>query len=201
MTDLGYIKSRLAGHSPALLETPADPAERAAVALILAGPPADLSICFIHRATVDGDRWSGQMALPGGRGDLEDTASVDIAIRETAEEVGVALSSASCIGALSHVRLGRRGLDARGILSPFVFALEGPPPPLHPNHEVNAAYWIGLSYLWDPAHCTTLTLLVEGEPMIFPGIRLKDEIIWGLTYRVLCQFADVVGRPLPGGVY
>lgn len=201
MIDLEHIRRRLAGHSPAILETPADPRERASVALILAGPPSDLSICFIHRATIDGDRWSGQMALPGGRGDVRDATTMDIAIRETEEEVGVVLPTASCIGALSHVRLRRRGLDARGILSPFIFALEGEPPPLLPNHEVNAAHWIPISYLWDPRNCTTLELEVYGEPLVFPGIQFNDEIIWGLTYRVLCLFADVVGRSLPCGVY
>jgi 8-oxo-dGTP pyrophosphatase MutT (NUDIX family) len=201
MIDLEMIRERVLGHVPTLLETPAKPSERAAVALILAGPPSDLSICFIHRATVEGDRWSGQMALPGGRGEAKDATTLDIAIRETAEEVGVRLPANSCIGALSPVRLRRRGLNARGILSPFVFAPGADLPALQPNHEVDAAYWIPVSYIWDPANCTSLELQVEGEPMIFPGIRFKNEIIWGLTYRVLCQLADVVGHPLPCGVY
>jgi 8-oxo-dGTP pyrophosphatase MutT (NUDIX family) len=199
--DLQLIRERMAAHQPVRLPAPEDPLLRAAVALIFAGPPDRLSVCFIHRATVEGDRWSGQMALPGGRGSAGDATTLDIAIRETEEEVGVKLAPSDCVGELAHVQLRRRGLDVRGILSPYVFALPGAPPPLRPNHEVKAAYWIALSHLWDPAACASLELQVEGEPMIFPGIRVEKEVIWGLTYRVLCLFAAVLGRPLPCGEY
>jgi 8-oxo-dGTP pyrophosphatase MutT (NUDIX family) len=198
---LAYIRRRMAEHTPVLLPASDEPGMRAAVALVLAGPSDRLSACFIHRATVEGDPWSGQMALPGGRGSDEDHNTLAIAMRETTEEVGIELSAPRCLGRLSHVRLGRRGLKARGILSPYVFALEGEPPTLLPNHEVNAAYWIELSHLWDPAACRPYELEVEGEPMVFPGISVGSETIWGLTYRVLCLFAAVLERPLPCGVY
>jgi hypothetical protein len=36
------------------------------------------------------------------------------------------------------------------------------------------------------------------EPFKLPGIRWGEQVIWGLTHRILVMFAAVLGRPLPG---
>lgn len=48
---------------------------------------------FIKRANRKGDRWTGHVALPGGRRDPEDENDCATAIRETWEEVGIDLSA------------------------------------------------------------------------------------------------------------
>lgn len=52
----------------------------------------DPEILFIKRAGRVGDRWSGHIALPGGRRDPPDVDDRAAAIRETKEEVGLDLS-------------------------------------------------------------------------------------------------------------
>src|ERR1039457_3526451 len=59
----------------------------AAVALVLAGDASDLCVCLIRRAEHELDRWSGHVALPGGRVDPIDLGPREAAIRETREEV------------------------------------------------------------------------------------------------------------------
>lgn len=55
----------------ALASAPVEPVppsrSMAAVAMALAGEPDALELCFILRASREGDRWSGQMAFPGGK--------------------------------------------------------------------------------------------------------------------------------------
>ena len=57
----------------------------------------DPEILFIKRAGRPGDRWSGHVALPGGKRDPDDESDVAAAIRETREEVGLDLSNDHCL--------------------------------------------------------------------------------------------------------
>lgn len=64
-------------------------------------PPVPLHECelfFILRATNPKDRWSGQVAFPGGRKKSLDESDVDCAKRETMEEVGMDISSFTLLG-------------------------------------------------------------------------------------------------------
>ncbi|KAI5273093.1 hypothetical protein E4T47_03686 [Aureobasidium subglaciale] len=51
----------------------------------------EAEVLFIKRAARKGDRWTSHVALPGGRRDPEDKSDQMAAIREAAEEVGMAM--------------------------------------------------------------------------------------------------------------
>lgn len=53
----------------------------------------DPEAVFIKRAAREGDRWTSHVALPGGKRDPEDEDDKATAIRETAEEIGLDLTS------------------------------------------------------------------------------------------------------------
>lgn len=53
----------------------------------------DPEAVFIKRAARDGDRWTSHVALPGGKRDAEDADDQAVAVRETAEEIGLDLTS------------------------------------------------------------------------------------------------------------
>ena len=57
----------------------------------------DPEAVFIKRASRVGDRWTGHIALPGGRRDPEDADDRAAAIRETSEEIGLDLTPNNCI--------------------------------------------------------------------------------------------------------
>lgn len=168
----------------------------AAVALVLAGAGGDLSLCAIQRAEHPLDPWSGHMALPGGRVDPGDSGPRQAAERETQEEVGIDLAPPHWLGPLTPMPV-RLGSGRQMILSPFLYYWGETPAPLQPNHEVAGAFWIPLGYLWDPANATRFTWHRDGQRLLYPAIRFRETVIWGITYRVLGLFSDLLGSPLP----
>lgn len=169
----------------------------ACVAIVLAGPSDAPTVCLIRRAERPSDRWSGQIAFPGGRADPLDPSPLDVAVRETREEVGLDLGAARLMGTLCDQPVHRPGRES-AVLTPFVFALPGSPPALVPEPgEVAGAFWIPLDILWSPTRVTTQTWPLAGKLYAFPGIDLGADVLWGLTHRVLCSLAESVRRPLP----
>jgi 8-oxo-dGTP pyrophosphatase MutT (NUDIX family) len=194
------IREALSRHQPTLVAREPGHTE-AAVALVLAGTGDELSLCAIRRAEHPLDPWSGHMALPGGRSSPEDPSPRAVAERETLEEVGLALTEEHWIGPLSDVLVrlggGRDRDDRRMILSPFVYYLGEELAPFSPSEEVAEAYWIPLAHLWDPRNASHLEWEREGARLLYPAIRFRDASIWGLTFRVLTLFSDVLDTPLP----
>ena len=175
----------------------------ASVAMALAGEAEGLEACFILRTERDGDPWSGQVALPGGRAEPGDADAAAVAERETFEEIGLRLAREQCLGALPFQPLYRIG--PRGSLSPFVYHLgtdfsrggkSGWRATL--SHEVSEAFWVPIRHLFDPRAATTIEWVRPGRPeTMHPGIEFEGHVIWGLTLRVLGTFADLVGKRLP----
>ncbi|KAG0049437.1 hypothetical protein BGZ90_007341, partial [Linnemannia elongata] len=65
-------------------------------------------VLFIERATRKTDRWSGHVALPGGKREEADEDDQETAARETLEEIGLDLSDLTqfrCLGALDDREL------------------------------------------------------------------------------------------------
>jgi 8-oxo-dGTP pyrophosphatase MutT (NUDIX family) len=190
------IREALSRHRPTLVAREPEHSE-ASVALILAGAGSDLSLAAILRAEHPLDPWSGHMALPGGRASAEDSGPRAAAERETLEEVGIALDESHWLGALSHVLVHREGSVRQMVLSPFVYYLGEELAPFAISDEVAEAYWIPLSHLWDPSNASRFAWERNGARLLYPAIRFRDTAIWGLTFRVLTLFSDVLDAPLP----
>ncbi len=83
-------------------------------------------------------------------------------------------------------------------LYPFVYYLGPEPARLEPNGEVAEAFWVPLAHILDARNHVEMPLRRDGELLKFPSISYGGQYIWGITYRVLMQFGEAVGRPLPG---
>jgi 8-oxo-dGTP pyrophosphatase MutT (NUDIX family) len=170
----------------------------ACVAMVLSGAPEAPQVCFIRRAERPGDPWSGHMAFPGGRADLTDPTAQAVAEREAAEEVGLVLDPGQLIAPLTEMPVRAGGQDMLLKLAAFVYHLDGPPPPLVPQtEEVAQALWVPLALIYDAGSRTRYRFTRNGTALDFPGVNLNGQIVWGLTYRVLADLGDRLGRPLP----
>lgn len=189
MVPLDRILSAVASHEPEVVPEP--PAWQAATALILTEDAAEEgpSLLFIERTSRPGDRWSGQMAFPGGKRDPEDPHLADTARRETLEEVGIELGDP--VGRLDDVH-GRGPLP--GVVAPFVFSLPERPGLRIEPREVESAVWIPLAHALSGDNAVRYRYRGLGP---FPGIRFDRYTVWGLTHGILTDFCSVIGEELP----
>jgi 8-oxo-dGTP pyrophosphatase MutT (NUDIX family) len=185
--DLERIRRALAG-----TQRPDRPPEgkQAAVAVVLAGAAADLHVCLIRRAEHEPDRWSGHVALPGGRVDAGDPSIRAAAIRETREEVGLRLDSAPYLGALETMPVSAAGQPTGISLSSFVFHFGDTLERFTLSDEVAEAFWVPLRHLLDPRNAARRPTLRDGVPLDRPAVVYQGHYIWGLTYRVLTVFFE-----------
>lgn len=193
--ELDEIRARLLTRTPKL-DPSARARRRAAVAVALRrDPEGDWELLLIRRAEHPDDHWSGQMAFPGGRMEESDPDLEWTARREAQEEVGLCLAEHMLVGRLDDLEGGRlRELEMS--VSAFVYCCEGGDC-LTPNEEVAEALWVPLRLLSTPELVKTYVFPPDPEQRAFPAFHLGPHIVWGLTYRIISNFVQILGRQLP----
>jgi 8-oxo-dGTP pyrophosphatase MutT (NUDIX family) len=183
---------------PAITAPPDAVAVRAAVALLLRPAAAGPELLLIHRAEREGDPWSGHVALPGGRAAPDDASLAATAARESREEVGIDPAAAGrLLGALDDLVPRSARLPSIGV-SPYVFAVPAGTEAV-PNHEVQAAVWVGVDELLDPGAVTEhLYELGGGLTTAFPAFGARGYVIWGMTHRILTGFLELYAEAVSG---
>ena len=195
MPRLERIRDRLRVHRPALAEPPPPNAFEASVALVLHEPPGGgPELLFIERAVRPEDPWSGHMAFPGGRRQVDDADLASTACRETLEEVG--FEPKALLGRLDDFS-GARG-PAIPHLRVAAFVFEAPERPIVlPSAEVQSAVWVPLTWILQAESVAEHVAQRSERVERFPAFRYERYLVWGLTYRILRGFFSVAGHELP----
>jgi len=182
------IRRQLSGRAVAPL--PRDGAAFEAGVLLAIRPRADLELLVIERAEIEGDPWSGHMALPGGRRDVGDADLLATALRETSEETGVVVPRDAVLGPLDEVRPRPNRLSPL-VIAPFVGVVPAGTDAAPNPGEVERALWVPLGLLNGDDAQREVQIDLPGGPRSFPSFAVQDRIIWGLTHRILTQFLAV----------
>jgi 8-oxo-dGTP pyrophosphatase MutT (NUDIX family) len=173
-----------------------DPSRRdggwlASVALILRPGEGSPEVLLIKRAFLEGDPWSGHMALPGGRKDPSDPSLLHTARRETREEVALRLQrEGDVMGRLQVLAPVSPHLPRLTVL-PLVFAVSREAEARVASHEVAEVHWTPLAHLRSPAARTTHRFVRDDVNLLFPAFDVDGRTVWGLTHRIL---EDFLGR-------
>jgi 8-oxo-dGTP pyrophosphatase MutT (NUDIX family) len=160
----------------------------AAVALLLREPKKsedlhDLEILFVKRVDNPLDPWSGQMALPGGKRESIDDSLTDTVLRETREEVNINLQACQFLGILEpHTSTPRPDMN----IYPFVFLCDSHTSVVVNPAELEKFVWISINRLQNNR---TIASLHCGS---FPAFMVAENIIWGLTYRIVTRFISLL---------
>jgi 8-oxo-dGTP pyrophosphatase MutT (NUDIX family) len=124
-------------------------------------------------------RHAGEISFPGGRRDPDDETLTDTALREAEEEIGLARSEVTLVGALERTST----FVTNYAIHPFVGLLEGPHSWRASELEVDAVLEPTLR---DVRAGRTRTLIqrrgisFETDAYIFDG-----QLVWGATARIL----------------
>lgn len=166
---------------------------RAAVALVVREGARGCEVLLMRRSRRQGDPWSGDVALPGGRHEPVDPDLVHTARRETLEEIGLDLGRARPAGKLEDQLATPSLTRAPLVVTPVVFTLPEPEhPPFVLSAEAARAFWTPLAPLVQNTHAGTHEWKMAGLKLRMPCWHYDGEVIWGLTYRILETFFAAV---------
>ena len=169
---------------------------RAAVVLLVRASPAsealaDLEALFVQRAEAEGDPWSGHMALPGGRSAPADEDLAETALRELREETSLEPGRDALLGRLDEVHPRSRRLPSIAV-TPYVGWADGDAH-VRENAELAGHVWVPVRALVAPKHRATLRLERRGAVRVFPAVEYGGRTIWGLTFRIVREFLEILG--------
>ena len=177
-----WLRQRLAGpHRLQAVDEDAVPARLtpAAVLVPVIERPEGLTVLFTQRTAHLNDH-AGQVSFPGGRCEETDPTPVFTALRETAEEIGLAPELVEVLGILPEYRTGT------GFSVTPVVGLVRPPFELNPDSfEVAEIFETPLSFLLDPANHQRHSMEIGGVLRHYYAMPYEGYFIWGATAGML----------------
>ena len=177
-------------HDQRVSSPPTFPDARASAVLVaLVDGPHGAEVLLTKRS-LEMRNHAGEISFPGGRLDPGET-TVQAALREADEEVGLAPDAVQVVGQLSELST----VVSRSFIVPIVATLAERPVLVPHDREVARILWVPLAEL---AHSQTYREERWGTPPLdrrMDFFELDDETIWGATARVLRELLDVVYGP------
>lgn len=183
------LAATLTTRTPTAIPTMVAP-KRAAVAVILRPGAGGVEVLLMKRAERPGDRWSGQISMPGGMAATHDADLRATAMRETREEVDLDLGSAVALGRLDDQVAMARGRVLPMAITPWVFAVEAEVAP-RPLDEAVAVFWMPLGPVLRGEFNDVWRYEMAGLHHDLPAWRVQGHLVWGLTHRMLSRLLDV----------
>jgi 8-oxo-dGTP pyrophosphatase MutT (NUDIX family) len=129
---------------------------------------------------------AGQVSFPGGRLDPGE-ASVDAALREAQEEVGLDPARARVLGRLTETVV----LQTAYRLTPWVASVPYPFPYLAAPREVEAIWHVPIPALLAPGVHHTRRHTFYGLDVDVHYYEVEGRTIWGATARVLSELLGI----------
>jgi hypothetical protein len=109
------------------------------------------------------------VALPGGRAEAGDATLLDVAVRETAEEVGIdAARGGRVLGRLPTLYPMSAGLPPIAVTPFIVLSPPGASARADPD-EVEEVFWMPLAALRNGGPCAVVRRVIEGETREWPA--------------------------------
>ena len=128
---------------------------------------------------------AGEISFPGGKLDANDSDLLQTALRETSEEIGLAISKEQVIGQLEPVIT----LNSGFLILPFVSVVDKIPK-LSANCEVEKIFHIPLEpFLKTMAHDPDPSHNLIQEMYTF---EYQNQTVWGASARILKQIQNLL---------
>ena len=171
------------GAPPATALTPA------AVLVPLVMRPEGLAVLLTQR-TQHLAAHAGQISFPGGRREESDADSVEAALRETEEEVGLPRDHIEVIGRLDTY-VTSTGFE----VTPVVGLVRAPYPVKLDPFEVAEVFEVPLAFILDPVNHQRHSREIGGRHRTFYVLPYQHRNIWGATAGMLVNLVEVLTAP------
>lgn len=122
---------------------------------------------------------AGEVSFPGGKRDPQDTSNIVVALREAYEETALNPFDVHLIGDLP-MQKARSGLLVKPVVGLIPPKVELIPQPT----EIDRIFFASLRHLLE-AKPTPYEVRFAHQSLYFPSMRVENEIVWGLTARML----------------
>lgn len=163
---------------------PEQPLTPAAVLVPIINRPTGLTVLLTLRTAHLRDH-AGQVSFPGGRCEPEDATSIDTALRESAEEVGLRRDQVEVIGILPEY------ITSTAFRVTPVVGLVSPPLNLKlDDFEVADVFEPPLDFLLDSANFRREFREYRGVERAYWAVPWRDYFIWGATAGMLVSLRE-----------
>jgi len=137
----------------------------------------------------------GQVSFPGGARHEGDRTLVDTALRECAEEIGLAPGDVKVLGELDDTPTE----TSNYIISPFVALIPYPYQFKADGWEIGEIIEAPISALLDKdLHHQTKVIDIDGQAVTSYFYHYQGKVIWGATANILHQFLDIFSQVAGG---
>lgn len=132
---------------------------------------------------------SGQIALPGGKREDEDSDLIQTALREAEEEIGIESNKVKVLGHLSPFYVGASNFD----ILPVVGYLDQSPSYLPDPHEVSGIIKASTDHLTQDKFKNKKDITVRnGVVLSSPYFEVQNEVVWGATAMMLSELSIIL---------
>jgi len=131
---------------------------------------------------------SGQLSLPGGRIERDETA-IQAALRETREEIGVPENMPRILGSLTPLHVPHSG----NLIFPVVAWIDELPGLILEPFEVSEAFQVNVADLFDTHRLHNEIWNLRGESFSVPFWSVHTTVpLWGATAMILSEFCTLI---------
>lgn len=143
---------------------------------------------LIKRPVYDGVH-SGQIALPGGKMELNDPDLIFTALREASEEVGVNPDKVEILGRMTDLYIA----PSNFLVTPVLGFSRSKPDFIPEEKEVERIIQTTIRHLSSPEILKQKTLDISSSFRLdTPYFDIEDEVVWGATAMILGELLQIL---------
>lgn len=162
------------------------PLRKSAVMILLFVRDGRLKTIMIERTDIGVH--AGQISFPGGKSEPSDADSIETAIRETMEEIGVRVRREDAIGDLPPVKVPVSKFE----IFPVVAFVEDAGNFVRSENEVKRVLEVDLDDLYKTL--STYKIAVAGGESEVPGYLCGKSVVWGATAMIVAEMFGVIAE-------
>jgi len=145
-------------------------------------------LVLILRNTYNGVH-SAQICFPGGKFEVHDVSLEKTAIRETSEEIGIAVESIEVLKQLTEVYIP----PSNFYVQPFVGIIKDTPTFNKQDNEVEKVIEVSFNHLLNDNNVISTSVKTSYNIEVeVPAYKLNGHIVWGATAMILSEIKDLL---------